>query len=142
MAHHIKKGDRVTIAYVGKLESGEIFDSSKEKGHLTFIAGDAEFLKGLGHGVIGMERGQKKRLTLEPEDAYGKYDSKLRISIKAEQVPEGIKVGQVLQVPDSKSFWMVREIGEEKVTIDGNHPLSGMTLIFDVKILNIEPQEG
>ncbi len=66
----VKKDDLVQVNYVGKFESGDIFDQSKDK-PLEFIAGAHMVVRGFDNAVIGMKKGEKKTINIEPEEGYG-----------------------------------------------------------------------
>lgn len=137
----ISEGDTVRIDYTGRLESGEVFDTSEGRGPLEFQVGANQVVPGFEAGVVGMKLGEKKTLTIPPEEAYGERDERM-----VRQVPRGdinveeLRPGHVLalQSPDGNQFHgMVTEVGEEDVTLDFNHFLAGKTLVFEVKIVGV-----
>ena len=67
----VKVGDKISVHYTGKLENGDIFDSSIGKQPLSFTAGGGQMIQGFDEAVIGMKVGEKKTVTLPPEKAYG-----------------------------------------------------------------------
>ncbi len=68
----VKLGDTVTVNYVGKLQDGKVFDSTYDrKKTLSFTVGKDNIIKGWDLGVLGMKVGEKRRLTIPPESAYG-----------------------------------------------------------------------
>ncbi len=140
----IREGDSVKIHYVCKLEDGSVFDSSKTKGTpLQFSIGAGQVIKGLEDALLGMKRGETKTVSISSEDGYGDYDYNKVLVVK--RTPEleqaNPSVGQVLQMrnPDSGEVIQVTVThqGEENITLDGNHPLSGKNLIFEVEVVKI-----
>lgn len=138
-----KDGDTVKVHYTGKLEDGTIFDSSKDGEPLELTIGAGNLIPGFEKGVIGMERGGSTTITVPPEEAYGPYKEELVAKVKKEDFPENITplVGEQLQLrqPDGNIIKVIiTEIEGGMVTLDGNHPLSGKTLIFDIELVEIQ----
>ncbi len=136
-------GDQVKIHYTGKFENGEVFDSSVQREEpFEFIVGASQVIPGMEKAVIGMEPGDKKSVTMPPEEAYGEPRQELVATIPRDRLPEDLKpeVGQVLQVPAEGGGELavaVTEVTEETIRIDGNYPLAGKTLVFDIELLEI-----
>jgi len=138
----IKKGDLVKVEYVGTLDDGKVFDSSKGKEPLEFEVGSGKVIKGFEEAVIGMEKGEEKEVKIPPEKAYGDYNPQLVSEVPKKQFPKDIelKEGMILsidipnlgQVPAT-----VTKVTEENVTLDLNPPLVGKTLNFKIKIVDI-----
>ena len=137
-----KTGDKVSVHYTGKLADGSIFDSTAGEEPLVFTLGEVEFIDGFIEGIMGMSAGEKKTVTLKPEQAYGQREEELVIEIPISEVPENIKieVGDELELTDEEDETMlvtVSEISEASVTLDGNPPLAGETLTFDLELVAI-----
>lgn len=134
----IQNGDLVQVHYKGSLEDGTVFDTSEGRDPLSFTAGSNELIPGFSQGVLGMDEGDKKTLTLEPEAAYGDRREELLQQVPREQLPEDIEVGSVL-VPsnDPNMRLFVTAVSEEHAMVDGNHPLAGKTLTFDIEIVGV-----
>ena len=137
----IKNGDTVSVNYTGKLEDGTIFDSSLVEGRqpLTATLGQGQLIPGFENGLIGMSVGETKTIEIEHTQAYGEVIKEMIIEIDKSQVPESIEVGHMLQGsgPMGPVNVKVLEIKENTVVIDGNHPLAGKKLIFDLEVMNI-----
>ncbi len=138
----VKDGDTVKIQYTGKLEDGTVFDSSDGRDPLELKVGAGQVIPGFEKGVMGMEVGGTKTITIPADDAYGQRRDDLTISVKKTEFPENIspEVGQQLQLkqPDGNMVNVViTDIQEEQVTLDANHPLAGKTLIFDVEVVEV-----
>jgi FKBP-type peptidyl-prolyl cis-trans isomerase 2 len=137
----IQNGDTVTVNYTGRLEDGTIFDSSLNEGRepLTSTLGQGQLIAGFENGLIDMSIGESKTIEIEPENAYGDYIPEMMTIVGFNQVPEGVKVGETLQgnTPNGPINVLVKEITEEGVVLDANHPLAGKKLIFDLEVVGI-----
>ena len=136
-------GDLVSVHYTGKLNNGEVFDSSKDRDPLEFTLGKEELMAGFEDGVVGMKPGESKSVTLEPENAFGDRREDLLLKLPKTEFPQNISpsVGLQLRLSNASGNEMtvvVTEVGEDSVTLDGNHPLSGQTVTFDIKLLEIK----
>jgi FKBP-type peptidyl-prolyl cis-trans isomerase 2 len=132
----------VTVNYTGKLEDGSIFDSSLTEGRepLAATLGKGSLIPGFEKGLIGMKEGDKKTIEIMCDDAYGSIKEDLVVEVPKDKVPENVSEGQMLQTmtPQGPMNVIVREVKEEVVIIDGNHPLSGKNLIFDLELISVE----
>lgn len=145
-----KEGDKVKVHYTGKLENGDIFDSSEcgedecgcEKGPLEFTIGEGEVIPGFEKGVIGMSVGESKTLNIPVEDGYGKRQDEMVAMVEREHLPPDLtpEVGMSLEVTqeDGSEFQVViTEMTDTHVTLDANHPLAGRDLTFDIRLMEI-----
>lgn len=137
----IQNGDTVIVNYTGRLEDGTIFDSSLIEGRepLTSTLGQGQLISGFENGLMEMIVGEKKTIEIEPENAYGNYIPEMVTLVGLNQVPEGVKVGETLQgnTPNGPVNVLVKEINENGVVLDANHPLAGKKLIFDLEVMGI-----
>ena len=140
----VRSGSKISVDYEGRLETGEVFDSSTHGDHshpLEFEAGSNQVIPGFDNAVIGMKVGESKEFTISPDEAYGDINPALtkdvpRAALPKEQEPE---VGMTLMVGTPQGQFPVRisKVSKDTVTIDMNHPLAGKTLIFKIKVLKI-----
>jgi FKBP-type peptidyl-prolyl cis-trans isomerase 2 len=137
----IQVGDTVIVNYTGRLEDGTIFDSSLNEGRepLTSTLGQGQLISGFEDGLIDMVVGETKTIEIEPENAYGNYQSEMITTVSKSQVPETIQVGETLQgnTPNGPIIVKVIEVTDDSVTLDANHPLAGKKLIFDLEVMGI-----
>lgn len=137
----IKNGDTVSVNYTGKLEDGTVFDSSLLEGRtpLTVTIGQGQLIKGFESALIDMIKGEKKTVEIEHTDAYGPSNPQMIVEIPKTNVPPDVQVGQMLQGNSPQGPVNVKVVGinEETVTLDGNHPLAGQKLIFDIEVVEV-----
>jgi FKBP-type peptidyl-prolyl cis-trans isomerase 2 len=135
----IKEGSKVKLHYTGKFEDQNVFDSSVGREPLEFTVGEGMLIPGFERGVIGMETGNVKTIEIEPEQGYGELREDLLQEVDITQLPEGVKVGDVLsaETPAGPINVVVKEINDNKVTVDANHPLAGKKLIFELEIVEV-----
>ena len=141
----IKKGEIIKVEYEGRLENRTIFDSTALQGGepLKFEVGVGMLIQGFDNSVIGKEVGEEYEIKLSASEAYGEIDPLLVQTISSDQLPEDLdpEPGMMLGVGDANgthSMAWVKEVDEEFITIDMNHPLAGKTLHFKIKILETD----
>jgi peptidylprolyl isomerase len=136
----IQIGSTVNVHYTGKLKSGEVFDSSEGRDPLSFTIGTNQIIPGFENAIIGKNVGDKVTIEIEPKDAYGEYREDLLVKVENDQLPGPVEVGQVLQADNGGQpvNVTVKEVNEGHVIIDGNHPLCGKELIFDIEVVSFQ----
>ncbi len=132
--------DVVRVHYTGKLEDGTEFDSSKGKDPIEFKVGKGNLIPGFEKGIVGMEEGEKKTITITPEEGYGERREELTAQISKDELPPDVtpSLGMTLQVkrPDNQVLPVVIiDISGDTITLDANPPIAGETLTFDVEIV-------
>jgi peptidylprolyl isomerase len=137
-----KNGDQVKVHYHGRLNDGTTFDSSEGRSPLEFEVGAGQVIKGFEDGVLGMKTGEKKTIRIPVNEAYGEKSPDMIIEFPRDQFPPDMKpeIGMQLNLrgQDGRSFPVViSEVKDEVVVLDGNHPLAGKDLIFDIEMVEI-----
>ena len=137
-----KAGDKVKVHYKGSLKDGKVFDSSEGKDPLEFTIGQKMVVKGFENAIVGMASGEKKKICIQPKEAYGEYRKDLVATIERSEIPNDIKpeLGMMLQVspePGRPTAVTVTELNEKTLTLDGNHPLAGKELTFELDLVSI-----
>ena len=138
----VQSTDKVKVHYTGKLENGEVFDSSKDKDPLQFEVGAGQVISGFDNAVVGMGLNETKSITLSVEEGYGPVNDNLIQEIPRTALSPDIepKVGMQLvsSKEDGESFTvMINEVKDETIVIDANHPLAGKPLVFDIEVVGI-----
>jgi FKBP-type peptidyl-prolyl cis-trans isomerase SlpA len=136
----VENGSTVKVHYTGTFEDGQVFDSSIErKEPITFTVGGKQVIPGFENAIIGMGIGENKKVTLAPEEAYGNIINEMIQSVPKQYVPETVTVGEMLttQTEQGQFNVMVKEVNEETVVLDGNHPMAGKTLVFELEVVEI-----
>tara|TARA_R110002020_G_scaffold215309_15_gene422468 strand:+ start:145 stop:573 length:429 start_codon:yes stop_codon:yes gene_type:complete len=141
--NQVKSNDTVKVHYTGKLENGQIFDSSINKEPLEFKLGEGQIIPGLEKGLMDMKVSEKKTVTIPHDEAYGEVRKDLFQEVPKTELPPEIKpevgMGLVAKNPDgSERQLRVAEVKNDSIIIDANHPLAGQNLIFDVELVDIK----
>ncbi|NQT58996.1 MAG: peptidylprolyl isomerase [Bacteroidetes bacterium] len=129
----------VSMDYTLKNDSGKILDTSEGKDPLRFIFGAGMIIPGLEKELEGKETGEKLDVSVQPAEGYGEYDESRIIEVGKEQFQEDSDIQKGMQVqaqdPEGRQIiFTVSSISDDKVTLDGNHPLAGQVLNFSVEI--------
>ena len=137
----VKNGDKIKVHYTGTLDNGEQFDTSMGREPLEFEVGSGQLIKGFDDAVVGMKIGDEKTIKLKPSEAYGESDPKLVQSLPFTPREDfDPKPGQVLALQDPtgrevRAF--IKEVKDDSITLDLNHPLAGKNLNFKIKVIGI-----
>lgn len=137
-----KAGDAVKVHYTGTLKDGSVFDSSRERELLEFTLGERSLLAGFEDAVVGMEPGESKTIKLSSDQAYGSHQSDRVIEVERSEMPSNLplEVGVRVQATSPQGQlvqFTVIVINETSVTLDGNHPLAGQDLTFEIELVSI-----
>ncbi len=138
----VESGNYVRVHYTGKLDDGEVFDSSRDGQPIEVQAGAEQVIKGFDDAILGMALEEKKTFTLAPEEAYGHRDENLERTFERSDLPDGMdpREGEIiaLKTDDGEQIpARVKNVDEKKLTLDLNHPLAGESLTFDIEIMEI-----
>ena len=124
--------------YTLKNDAGEVLDSSVGGDPMLYLAGSGQILMALDAAINGLAVGDKKSVSLSAKEGYGEIDPALKMNVKLGQFPPeaDVRVGLQFRMSNERGapmFRVINVLGEE-VFIDGNHPLAGEALHFDVEI--------
>jgi FKBP-type peptidyl-prolyl cis-trans isomerase SlyD len=132
----------VALHYTLSNDQGEELDSSAGHDPLEYLHGGAGIVPGLENALTGKEVGDKFVVVIQPEDAYGESQPELMMVVPRTQFPEeqDIEVGMTFQAQNSEGeqqMLSIRSVEGDEITVDGNHPLAGQVLHFDVSVENV-----
>jgi FKBP-type peptidyl-prolyl cis-trans isomerase 2 len=141
--NQVKENNTVKVNYTGKLSDGQVFDTSEGKEPIEFTLGQGQLIPGFEKGLIDMELNEKKTITVAKDEAYGDVNKDLIQEVKKTELPQDmtpeVGMGLVSKSPDGQEMnLMVVEVKDETIVIDGNHPLAGKDLVFDLEVLEIK----
>lgn len=132
--------------YTLRNDSGEVLDSSEGQEPLAYLHGAGNIVSGLEEALAGKSEGDEFQVSVDPESGYGpKHEALVQeVPRSAFQGVEQIDVGMRFQAESDRGPMVVTVTGvsEETVTVDGNHPLAGETLHFDIEVVEVREATG
>ena len=137
----ISEGHVVSISYTLKDDAGNVLDSSAGKDPLSFLKGGGNVIQGMETAVEGKEKGDSFSVTISPAEGYGEYEENMIFTMPKDKI-DGIdtfEIGMQIQAQtnDGVQILTVKEVAEDTVTFDGNHPLAGKDLHFAITIEDV-----
>ncbi len=140
---HVKKGSKVKVYYTCKLKDGTVFESNVGKTPLEFVVGKGKVIKGFDTALVGMDLGQTKTVVFKPSEAYGLKDRELIWTVPIAELPAATELKPGLELAfcradGSQVEGRIATIEDSQVTIDGNHPLAGQSLTFEIKLAGVK----
>lgn len=137
----ITKHKAVTVEYTLTDDAGQVLDSSRNRAPLKYIQGVGNMINGFETALEGKQDGDKFSFDVVPADGYGERDETLVFAVPKDRFQEtpDLEVGMRFQVqtPDGAMIMAVDRIEENSVVLDGNHPLAGNRLHFDVEVVGV-----
>lgn len=137
----IAKNSVVTLDYTVVDPDGNMIDDGQQP--LVYLHGGYDgIFPALEEALHGKTVGEKLKIKLQPEDAFGDYDEELVLVEDVSQFPESIEVGMSFERvgdDDEEMIYRITDIADGKVVVDGNHPLAGTALVFDLTIAGVRP---
>ncbi len=138
----VKQNDKVKVHYTGKLSNGEVFDSSLDREAMEFQMGQGQLIPGFENGILDMKLNEKKTIVIPADEAYGEVRQELIQEVPNDRLPPEIKpevgMGLVSTTPEGQEIQLVvKEVKENAIVVDGNHPLAGKELTFEVEVVGI-----
>ena len=137
----VEKNKVVEIDFTLKNDSGQVVDSSEGREPLSYVHGVGNLVPGLENALEGKSSGERVQVTVPPETGYGIRNETLVLSVERdkfsefEDLKEGLRFH--MDTPDGSMVFTVVQVGDAEVVVDGNHPLAGMTLNFDITIQSV-----
>jgi FKBP-type peptidyl-prolyl cis-trans isomerase SlyD len=131
----------VLIHYTLTNEDGDVLDSSEGHAPLAYIHGEGNIILGLENALLGKSAGDTLKVSIPPEEAYGLRDEGLVQAVPKEAFHGVDEILPGMQfhtdTPDGGQLVTVVDVQGDEVMLDGNHPMSGLTLNFDVEITEV-----
>lgn len=131
----------VTMHYTLTSDNGDVLDSSTGGDPFSYLHGHGNIVPGLETALEGAAAGFQSRVTVEPGDGYGERRDEMVIAAPRDQFDPAMDLKPGLQVvangPQGQIVFTVAEVGDQEVTLDGNHPLAGQRLHFDVEVTDV-----
>lgn len=137
-----EKNQIVTFNCILKNKLGQLISSTYNRDVLTGVIDGETLLQGLSQSLQNIVKGEKRRIELKAIDAYGFYDLKKVILFPRKNLPRQIVVGQTISIVGKSGTvrtYKALELHENMVSLDGNHPLAGQDLIFEIEALDARP---
>ncbi|AFL82337.1 FKBP-type peptidyl-prolyl cis-trans isomerase [Aequorivita sublithincola DSM 14238] len=139
----VQGNETVKLHYTGKLNDGQVFDSSIQREPLEVKLGEGRLIPGFEKGLVDMKVNEKKTITIPKEEAYGEVQKELFQKIPNENLPQEIKpevgMGLMSKNPDgSERQLRVADVKDDFIIVDANHPLAGQDLTFELELLEIK----
>ena len=137
-----ERGSHVIIQFAITLDDGSVVGKPDEKAQLKFKIGDGKILPALEARVVGMKEKEVREITILPEQGYGPYNKELVLRVDRKTFPPDLtlSVGKTVQYQNrdgERVNFVVNAFDQKTVTIDGNHPLAGLNLIYNVELLEV-----
>ena len=132
-------GDRVRVHYTTRSLEGSVIETSANREPLEFRADGPEVVSGLSRAVVGLKIGDRRTITITPEQGFGHHSAELIQSTSRSSLPEDLQAGdQLTATVDNADLdvWVQRVTGQEAV-LDANHPLAGETLVIEIEIVGL-----
>ncbi|MBG6245878.1 peptidylprolyl isomerase [Candidatus Symbiopectobacterium sp. 'North America'] len=145
MTQSVQNTSAVLLHFVLTLEDGSVAESTRERGKSAlFRLGDESLSPALEQQLLSLRRGDKHRFTLPPESAFGPFNPDLiQFFLRRDFAETGVPdVGTIMLfsgVAGNDIPGVIREVAEESITVDFNHPLAGHHVSFDVEVMDIDP---
>lgn len=136
----VQRGDLVAVHYTTQSLEGGVIETSTSREPVQFEAGCRNIIPGVSEGVIGMEVGETRTLTITPDHAFGRQHPEYIQSMPKESLPDGMQAGDQLSVvmADGNIDLWVQRVMLDEIRVDANHPLAGETIVVQVELVSIQ----
>ena len=130
----IAEGHRVKVHYEGSLDTGKVFDSSRDREPLEFVVGAGAVIEGFESAVRALTVGESIKIRLESEEAYGDRDESLVFNLPAQGAPDGLRIADQVMLDGDRPA-IITEMAGDTVKADANHLLAGQALTFEIELV-------
>lgn len=128
-----------------KNKTGQLISSTFNRDVLTMITGEGTMLTGLAKGLQSLKKGERRNIELSAEEAYGLYEPKKVIFFPRNKLSKLLKVGDSISIKGKSGTmrsYRVVDFHGDMASLDGNHPLAGQDLIFEIEALDVREATG
>ncbi len=137
----VRHGDTVRLHYTSYAADGCVIETSGQRDPLEFSVGSPQIISGINRAVVGMRQGERRRIAVAPDHAFGFRDPRLlqvtpRLGF-LEKVDEGDQLTASIQGQEL-DIW-IRTIAGDEITLDANHPLAGESLVYEIEVVGVIP---
>jgi len=132
----IEEGSKVTLEMTISVPSDHLIIPPHTS---EYTHGAKQLIPGLEQALVGLHAGEKKRVDLDPDHAFGQYDVTKKTTIPRAQLPQTITAGEITTTPEGQPFTVV-SLADDSAVIDFNHPLAGKQIVLDVVVLRVKPR--
>ncbi|MCC7442789.1 MAG: peptidylprolyl isomerase [Bdellovibrionales bacterium] len=137
----IAAGKVASLAYTLKSDEGELLDQADHSEPFMYLHGAHQIVPGLENALLGLKPGDKRTVKVAPAEGYGELNPELKLEVSRSKFPSDAEIepGMLFQTEtaEGEMVFMVNSVNDQVVVIDGNHPLAGKTLNFDVEVLAV-----
>jgi len=132
----------VSMHYTLTIDTGDVIDSSEGREPLQFIYGHGMIIPGLEKELLSLKTGDKKSVTVQPEEGYGLVNEQLTQTVSRDQLPPDLEIKEGMSLTgrneQGQQFEvLIKSVTDSDVVIDMNHPLAGKVLNFETEIVDI-----
>ncbi len=140
----VRHGDTVQLHYTTYAADGCVIETSGQRDPLEFSVGSPQIILGVNRAVVGMRQGERRRIAVSPEHAFGFRDPRLQQVTPRlgflEKVDDGDQLTADVQGTEL-DIW-VRTISPDEISLDANHPLAGESLVYEIEVVGVVPAIG
>lgn len=132
----IEEGSKVTLEMTISVPNDHLIIPPHTS---EYTHGAKQLIPGLEQALVGLHAGEKKRVELDADHAFGQYDATKKTTIPRAQLPQTIRAGEITTTPEGRPFTVV-SLADDSAVIDFNHPLAGKQIVLDVVVLKVTPR--
>jgi len=140
----VRYGDQVQMHYTTFAADGCVIETSGRRDPLEFTVGTPDIVAGINRAVVGMREGERRRIAISPEQAFGYREARLQVTAPRlgllDKVDEGDQLAVTVQ--DRELDVWVRTKSDDELVLDANHPLAGESLVYEIEIVRVTSHEG
>lgn len=138
----ITRGKVVALAYRLTDGGGQVLDKAETGAPFSYLHGVGQIVPGLESALEGLKQGDKKKVTVDPKDGYGEHNPNLKVLVPRSEFPKDANIKKGMQFVGRSEdghevVYTVEAVEGEQIKLDGNHPLAGQTLHFEVEVVSV-----